>query len=175
METFQIQDDPEDTSQKIIEAKGGKSQRNGTKQIIRAEDDAKEKIARNAYPLPPEHRADRRKSVIEDPARYAEHDADEKNVKSGHWKSFFSLPFAPNFTEETSPVAAKFPLPSEKESTFSPLPSIFTFFPLTVRVIDVSENPSTLETPLIVIFLCCSIVSTLSLSSRMLHFMLGQS
>lgn len=174
METFQIKEKTEREAQDVIKSQRRHAEGDRKQQIHRPKGDAEEKIAQDPHPSHAERRSEKEKNIVKDTAHDADEDAEEKDAELfGHLKRRESdFPCAPYLTSVTSPLAAKLPLPSEKDKTLSLDPSILTRLPLTLRRMAVSEKASTLDTPLMVIFFCCSIVRTLSLiSSRMVKYM----
>ena len=166
METFQIQEKTKNTADKRKKAQIGHSDQYGHKQIYAREKNPEHDVRNDSDPLLPKRITDAVQKIVnkaaDDPAGHANYKI-EKLTVFRHLNSFWrAFPFAPpNFTADTSPLAEKFPLPLLNAKTFNPLPVTDTFFPFTVSEIEVSENASTLSTPVIVIFFCCSIVRTL--------------
>ena len=174
MQTFPIEEYSQQTAKEHIKSKGRKPHLNGHAQKEHGKQETEEEVRNNLHNAAMEWQTDPLYDVIKYAACNSEQSTNEKIIYLlSHLKIFFKLPFAPYLTEITSPLAAKFPLPSEKESTFKCEPLICTRFPFTVSAIAESVKESTEETPVIVILLCCSIVRTLCLiSSRIVHRML---
>ncbi len=163
MNAFFIKKKPDEASEHGKEAKGRKGKHDGDEKIHARKDEDEEKIPEKAQP-PRRKEAEAKEGLIQNSPARAERDGDEENIQLAriHLKIFLSPAAPPYFTDVTSPLAKKSPLPSEKESTFNLLPSMRTFCPATVSRIPVSVNVSTRSTPESEMRLFLSMVSTLS-------------
>ena len=170
VETFLVEEEPAQQPQKMEKAKSRKKFKRELK-IPRPDQKTEHNIEKTSY----ENAAFSRglkgaERFIYNPRKIAEKKHQAKCFKL-HQEKMERFPPLPYRREDTSPEAAKFPLPSEKDKILSFSPSMLSFMPLTVSRIHLSEKASTLSTPVIVSLLLFSNVRTLFVSSCIRHCM----